>query len=290
VSDVALIGAGAWSQCFGFRQGTNELAIRIGKFVEDFQKDQRAGAFASPDLPIPYVSEIGEAFDGYFAISQRVHGMPLESVNAAQWQSLVPSLASAMEAMRLADVSSRSGIGGWGMDGNALDVGWRDYLLMAGIDSPDKRTHGWRKRLEASPEGMQAFEWGYELLQRVASDEVPRNLAHCDLINRNVLVAGGHITGIFDWGCSIYGDHLYELAWFDFWSPWYPELDMKLLHSELEQRWREAGYSPQNKKERLAACYLHIGLDHLGYNAFQGDWANVIASAERMRALVKTTS
>jgi hygromycin-B 4-O-kinase len=92
---------------------------------------------------------------------------------------------------------------------------------------------------------------------------------------------------VFDWGCSIYGDHLYELAWFDFWSPWFPELDMQLLHAELEQRWRDAGYSPANKKERLDACHLHIGLDHLGYNAFQGDWANVIATAERMKALIR---
>ncbi len=91
-------------------------------------------------------------------------------------------------------------------------MGWRDYLLMAGEDTPAKRTHGWRKRLEKLPEGVAAFEWGYDLLKRVASDDVPRCLVHCDLINRNVLVAGGKINGVFDWGCSIYGDHLYELG------------------------------------------------------------------------------
>lgn len=285
-SDVALIGAGAWSQCFGFRLGAQERAIRFGRHLDDFQKDQRAGAFASPDLPIPQVSEIGAAFDGYYAISTRVHGAPLESVNAAQWRALAPAVAAAMEAMRLADVASTVGIGGWGSDGNALDVDWRDYLLMAGVDSPDKRTHGWHKKLEASPEGMAAFEWGYNLLQRIASNDVPRCLAHCDLINRNVLVDADKITGVFDWGCSIYGDSLYDLAWFEFWSPWYPEMDLSLLRSELERRWREAGARPLNMAKRLTACHLHIGLDHLGYNAFTGDNVNLLATAKRMRELV----
>lgn len=287
---VALIGAGAWSQCFGFTLGEHELAIRFGKFVDDFQKDQRAGAFASAALPIPQVSEIGEAFDGYYAISQRVQGVPLESVNAAQWRALVPAVAAAMDALRTADLSSTTGIGGWGSDGNALDISWRDYLLMAGVDSPDKRTHGWRKKLEASPEGMATFAWGYDLLQRIASDDVPRGIAHCDLINRNVLVEGDQIAGIFDWGCSIYGDHLYDLAWFEFWSPWYPEMDLTLLRDELMRRWQTQGETPANIETRLVACHLHIGLDHLGYNAFTGDEANLLATAKRMRELVSNTA
>src|SRR6185436_6439031 len=92
-------------------------------------------------------------------------------------------------------------------------------------------------------------------------------------INRNVLVSGDKISGIFDWGCSMYGDHLYELAWFEFLAPWYTELNLAYLESELEQRWREADYIPANKKNRMMSCRLHIGLDHLAYNAFTGNWS-----------------
>jgi hygromycin-B 4-O-kinase len=289
-SDVATIGAGAWSQCFGFRLGHDELAIRFGRHVDDFQKDQRAGVFAGADLPIPQVTEIGTAFDGYYAISTRAHGVPLESADAVQWRVLVPAVAAALEAMRHADIALTKGIGGWGEDGNALDVGWREYLLLVGEDTPAKRTHGWLKKLEASPEGMATFEWGFKLLQRLASDDVPRSLLHCDLINRNVLVADDKIAGVFDWGCSIYGDHLYDLAWFEFWSPWFPEMDLSLLRNELERRWRDAGDLPRNMAERLAACHLHIGLDHLGYNAFTGDTVNLLATAKRMRDLVERTA
>ena len=102
---VEVVGEGAWSLCYGFRHGQDELVIRFGKHVEDFRKDERAFAFAGPDLPIPEVLDIGHAYDGYYAISRRVYGVPLESVNVAGWRAIVPALVDALEAMRTADLS-----------------------------------------------------------------------------------------------------------------------------------------------------------------------------------------
>lgn len=290
-AQVTLIGAGAWSRCFGFRQDGRNLAIRFGRYVDDFEKDQRAHRYASPALPIPELLDIGAYKDGYYAISTRVHGTPLEEVGAAQWRALVPSLVTALEAMRMADISVTTGVGGWGADGNAATASWTEHLLAVNVDTPERRTYGWRARLaEFSPQGEAAFAWGYDLLKQMASDGVPRGLLHCDLINRNVLVQDAAITGVFDWGCSLYGDHLYELAWFEFWAPWSPQLDVPYLRTQLEAHWRAIGYEPADKAARLAACYLHIGLDHLAYNAYLGDWATLLATAARMRTLVASVS
>lgn len=282
---VAFIGEGAWSQCFGFRVGDQDLVIRFGQYVDDFQNDQRAYAFATPDLPIPEVLDIGRAFTGYYAISTRAHGIPLERLSASQWLAIVPALVYALEAMRTTDLSATSGMGGWGADGNAPHPSWSSHLLAVGDDTPGRRTYGWRQRLALSPQGEAAFAWGFDLLRQVADIAVPRCLLHCDLINRNVLVNEDQISGVFDWGCSLYGDHLYELAWFEFWAPWHPELDIQYLRSELEHRWRVVGYAPKDQAARLMACYVHIGLDHLAYNAFIEDWAAVLATAERMQTL-----
>ncbi|MCB8977940.1 MAG: phosphotransferase [Ardenticatenaceae bacterium] len=291
IADVTLVGAGAWSHCFGFRQGADEMVIRFGQYVDDFEKDQLAHRYATPALPIPEVLDIGPTDAGYYAISRRVHGSPLEAVTAEQWAAVVPSLVAAMEALRTADLSITTGFGGWGSDGNGANATWSEHLLAVDRDAPDRRTYGWRQRLATfSPEGEAAFQWGYALLQAVAMDAVPRCLLHCDLINRNVLVEDAKIAGVFDWGCSIYGDHLYELAWFEFWAPWMPELDVSLLRAELEKQWQAIGYVPEKKEERLAACYLHIGLDHLAYNAYLGDWTTLLATAEQMRRLVTAVS
>lgn len=286
---VALIGEGAWSRCFGYRHAGQDLAIRFGNHVDDFESDRRACQYATPDLPVPTVLDIGKAYDGYYAISTRVHGVPLESVDAAQWEQIIPSLVSVLEALRTADLSATSGFGGWGWDleaANGSDDCWSAHLLGVDRDVPEMRSHGWREKLAASPIGNETFKWGYDLLKELVSDSAPRCLIHADLINRNVLVNEAEIAGVFDWGCSRYGDHLYELAWFEFWGSWYPELDMGLLRSALEQRWRDVGYSPVDKDARLTACHLHIGLDHLAYNSYTGDEVNLLAAAERMREMV----
>jgi hygromycin-B 4-O-kinase len=158
--------------------------------------------------------------------------------------------------------------------------------LTVGDDTPDRRTHGWRAGLAALPQADALFTWGFDRLKQVANDTVPRCLIHGDLINRNVLVNESSITGVFDWGCACYGDHLYGLAWFEFWAPWFPSLNIDLLCSELERRWWAVGYAPHQRDERLMACYLHIGLDHLAYNAYLGDWSALAATAERMQTLV----
>jgi hygromycin-B 4-O-kinase len=285
-SDVTLIGEGAWSRCFGFRLGEEMLVIRFGNHVEDFRKDQCAYAYAAPGLPIPQVIEIGEAFDGYYAISTRAYGVPLESLGSSEWLAIVPSVVSALEAMRMADLSATIGFGGWGIEGKASHTSWSSHLLAVGEENPNHRTYGWRERLRTSPEADAAFIWGLDLLKNVVNDSAPRCLIHADLINRNVLVSEARITGVFDWGCSRFGDHLYDLAWFDFWAPWFPNLDIQTLWLEMEKRWGEVGYVPHDKVSRLMACYLHIGLDHLGYNAYLGDSAALLRTVERMRATV----
>ncbi|MBN2004517.1 MAG: aminoglycoside phosphotransferase family protein [Anaerolineae bacterium] len=286
-SEITQIGEGAWSRCFGFSHDGQDLVIRFGKYVSDFQKDQLAYRYATPALPIPEVLEIGQAMDDtYYAISRRVYGVALESVSAEQWLALVPAVVAALEAMRTADLSATVGFGGWDADGNAFHRSWSDRLLSVGEDTPDQRGHGWRKRLAKSPQGEATFAWGFDLLKQIVDDTVPRGLLHCDLTNRNVMVNGEQITGVLDWGCSVYGDHLYDLARFEFWSPWHPQLDIESLKSAVEQRWAEEGYVPENKDYRLVASHLHIGLEHLAYHAHLGDWTTLSAIAERMRALV----
>ncbi len=262
--EIILIGAGAWSTCYSFRHNNQDLVIRFGKHVDDFYKDEIAHQYATPDLPIPKVLEIGQAFDDYFAISTRVFGKPLESLNSNDWLATTPSLVAAFEALRLADVSGTSGFGGWGKDKQGSHKRWSDFLLNVANDTPDLRIHGWSKELAVTPE-QEAFKWGYDLLKTLVTDDVPRDLVHSDLINRNVFVQDNVVSCVFDWGCALYSDHLYDLAWLEFWSPWYPELDMGYLKKALEQAWTNAGYTPKNKDSRLLACHLHIGLSHLAY-------------------------
>ena len=279
-------GLGAWSRCFGFTAEGEPLVVRFGRHVADFETDRLAHQFASPSLPIPKVLDIGEVDSHYFAISERVFGEPLEEVSAQGWARVVPSLADALEAMRLVALPAGQGVGELRELGRPAQVGWRELLLAVNKESDDERSHGRLAKLAETTLGLDLFERGYKLLEKVADDRVPIKLSHRDLINRNVFVQDGRISGLFDWGCSLLGDPLYDLAWFEFWSSWYPEMDTDLLVRELERRWRDAGVMSENRADRMLACHLHIGLDHLAYNAYTGDEVNLLATAERMCALV----
>jgi len=285
------IGAGAWSRCFGFRVDGEELVVRFGAYVDDFVKDQRAYTYHAPGLPVPEVRAIGSAFDGYYAVSTRCYGDFLDHLAPDRWLAVVPSVVDALEAMRMSDLSTTSGYGSWGEHGHAPHAKWSGHLLRVADDTPDRRNFGWRALLAANaPEDDETFTWGLARLQGLADKidrSTPRSLYHADLMNRNVLVDGTRISGVFDWGCACYGDHLYDLAWFEFWAPWYPELDIPPLRAELERRWQKVGYTPEHLTARLQACYLHIGLDHLAYNAWLRDWPTLSATARQMRSLVE---
>lgn len=283
VTDVELVGEGEWSRCFGFVHADEELVVRFGRHVQDFRRDQWASRFATPDLPIPDVTEIGEAFGAWFAISTRVHGTPWEQLDEDAWAATLPSILATLGALRLTDISHTNGYGFWDSSGNAPHGSWREFLATVSDDPPDYRVHGWRARLDELPASAKAFRHANARMLALG-DALPseRYLVHNDLLNRNALAADGRVTAVFDWGCSIYGDFLYELATFLFWAPWHPPIDAEDTLAAAQRHYAATGVDTPDLDARLRCCALHIGLAHVGVNAFFGDVEMLRRTEERM--------
>lgn len=284
VERVTPIGQGEWSTAYAFHRDGDDLVIRFGALDEDFRKDRLAARFASPQLPIPRIVEIGEADAGFFAISERAMGTYLDDVHEGQMRALLPTLFAALDSTRLVDCSSSRGYGIWAANGDAPHASWCAALLDIANDRLGKRTHGWRDRLQASPTGAEPFGTALELLRDLAH-ALPeeRHLIHSDLLNRNVLVADGRISAVIDWGSAMYGDFLYDLAWFCFWAPWFPawrEIDFR---HEAERHYAAIGLDVPHLADRLRACQIHIGLDSMAYCAFKGEarWPMLAEGAAR---------
>jgi hygromycin-B 4-O-kinase len=288
VRDVALIGAGAWSRCFGFTRGGEALVVRVGRHGDDFARDAHAARYASPALPVPALLALGELADGYYAISTRAWGEPLEQLDATAWSLALPATVALLAALRQLAAPAGAGWGTWDAAGRGTFGSWSAYLLDVLVDSPASRTHGWRQRLGEIDDGPAEFAWGAALLQQIVDDAVPHGVIHGDLMHRNVLVDGPRISGVFDWGCAAYGDPLYDLAWFQFWAPWHPNLGVDALTAGL--RGHAPAAAPADDDRRRLACVLHIGLGHLAYNAWLRDWPMLRATARRMRELVASTT
>jgi hygromycin-B 4-O-kinase len=275
------LAGGEWSQAYAFRDGDRDLVVRAGHHLEDFQKDRLAMRLASPDLPVPRLLEIDELpGGGYLAVSERIApGTWLEELEGSSLDDALPAIERMLAAIRSVDTSDTTGYGTWDMEGNAPHPTWGEALL-AVSDGLDTRLPGWRAKLEASRTGADPYDQAFDELRRLAP-EAPdeRCPIHADLLHRNVIVDGGRVTGVFDWGCAMYGDGAYDLAWLHFWSPWHPgwdAIDVLAL-----------GRGIPDLERRIVICGLHIGLANLAYQAFTERWDDVAATSRRMLGLLE---
>ena len=266
------LAEGAWSQAWAVRQGARELVVRWSELEEDFRSDERASGYASAALPVPRMLEIGPALGGWYAITERRHGTVLEDRDAAGMTAVLPSLLATLDALRTADIADTRGFGGWDRSGNGSHPTWASTLLAIGLDAPGGRIHGWRERLATTPDAERVFDAAYSRLVELAPTlPEARHLVHSDLLNRNVLVEDDRITAVLDWGSAIYGDFLFDVAWFDFWGPWYERWREVDITAAAIAHLEASGVAIPDRDSRLHACALYIGLDGLSYQAWRGD-------------------
>ncbi len=288
ITGLEFLARGDWSVAYAFQSAGRDYVARFGDFHEDFAKDRLAGAFTSESLPIPQVVDLGEAFGGYYAISARVKGTLLDTLNGMEMRQVLPSLFAALDAARVADLSGSTGFGPWHADGNAPTPNWRSWLLTVAEDSPTRRTYGWRARLAASPTGEKPFAEALRVMTLLLPTcPEQRHLVHCDLLHNNVLVSGERITGVFDWGCSLYGDFLYDVAWLSFCSLWFPAWQDIDFPQEAQRHYTAIGLTVPDFAERLRCYELHIGLGAQSYNAYKERWEEVALIAQGTLAVAR---
>ena len=285
--EVEPLPGGNWSDAFAFRHDGTDLVARFGRQPDDYGRDRRAASWAAPDLPVPTVVDVGpvDADGWWFAISTRAHGTPLETATPAEWAVLVPRVVDLIARCAALPYDPAQGVGRWAPDGLAPCASWRAFLLDVADDGPGHRIQGWRAALAARPTASAAFDAGLAALDRLTEGLTPPiGVVHADLINANVLVHGGRITAVLDWGSAMYGDPLHDVAWVDFWAPWHPNLSgPALLEAALADDRLTAG---GDVERRLHACRLHIALGHLAYHAWAGDDLWLDRLTESTRSLV----
>jgi hygromycin-B 4-O-kinase len=264
------------------------LVIRFGRHVDDFSViDWRP---ISPLRSADQVIEIDKRLRRVVLHLTRSRGTPLEQLDVAGWQATVPAVLATLDALRRTDISATSGYGSWDAEGKAEHATWAEYLASVMDDLADRRTRGWKRRLVDSSIGDESFCRAFDVMVDLAGTVgVDRHLVHNDLLNRNVLASEGQVTAVFDWGCSIYGDFLYELATFVFWAPWHSAIEQSEMLSVSVDHYRDMGLDLPDLEARLRCCLLHIGLVHLAYNAFLGDEETLRATDRRLARFIDGT-
>lgn len=287
--DIVPLTGGEWSTAFAYRRGDAEYVARFSSLREDFDKDAYAAGYRSPALPLPRILELGEALGGYYAISERVAGEHIDGLDEAGMRCVLPALLRALDAMRQVDLAGSTGFGLWD-EGRGRDVSWRRHLVDMLEDRPG-RVSGWREKLARSPAGTSAYDDCAERMRSLV-DRCPeeRHLIHSDLLHYNVLVAGDRITAVLDWGCSMYGDLLYDLAWLVFWGPWFTAWRGIDFRTEALAHYDSIGLDVPDLGARLRCYELDIGLGGMRYQAFKERWDDLAWTVRRTLEIARLTA
>ena len=282
VADLEPLSGGHWSSAFAYRAGDRALVARFGQMKDGYEADRLAMAHAGPDLPVPDVLEIGDAFGGAYAISVRHDGRFLEDVSPAEADVVGPAIVRLLGALHAAD---------WRGDRPGPDA-WRAFLAAGFVDDPSHAVSGWRARL--------AEDRAIDLLFRTCEQRVlelaeacpeRRDVVHGDLLHQNVLLApdATAVTAVFSWKCSVPGDFLFDTAWCTFWGHIHPGIAAADVWTRvLRSDWANANAADLADAPVRHHCYeLQIGGSHLGWLAWTGEDGRLRSLAAHLTMLLE---
>ena len=280
--DMVPLTGGMWSATFAFTERAREYVVRFHDRRDDLEKDRFAMRWSSARLRTPRIVEVGDAPTGGYGISEREEGSPIDDLDEAGMRDILPALLETLDAVREADTASTRGYGLWHGDGNAKHPTWRQALLDGEATSRARTT------LVGSPLGTEAFDTGIaRILELVDACPEDRHVVHNDLLYRNVF-SSPHGIVMLDWGASIYGDFLYDMALLTIWWPWYASRWKGIdVRAAIESHYREIGLAVPHFAERLRCYELHIATSHIPSQVAGGMWKEATWTARRTADLAK---
>ena len=285
IRDLESLSGGFWSSAFAYRTaGGRELVVRFGQLRDGFDAECTAMAYAGPDLPVPEVLEVGAAFDGAYAISERAHGRFLEDVRPDEAATAGPTIVRLLGALHAVP----DDVGATTDDPEA----WRTFLFEGLADDPSRTVHGWRGRIAADPPVERVFR-ACEARVHQLVDACPerRDVVHGDLLHGNVLVSedASRVHAVFSWKCSVRGDFLFDTAWCTFWSHIHPGIAAAdVWRGVTTSSWANADPTDLVDAAVRHHCYeLQIGASHLGWYAWTEDDAALRVLAKQLAMLLE---
>ena len=289
VEDLERLAGGYWSAAYTFKATDRELVARFGADRSWYEADQAATVFATPELPVPQMIEVGEGLGGAFAVSVRHHGVCLEDIDPEQSQTAGPMLGRLLDALYLVPKSVDLAVG-WHWKSPPRDVTWRKWLVESLVDNPGRHVHGWRTKLAADP-GLDRLFRACEARITNLVDACPerRDLVHADLLHGNVLVTtdARKVTAVFSWKCSLRGDFIYEHSLVQFWRLHRHRRRGPVgTHADLG---RDPGRRarPRRFRDRHHCYELQIGATHLAWNIWVGNDAALTETARMLSAVLE---
>src|SRR5215469_1479988 len=197
VIDLKPLDGGQVARTFAFRSGEQDYILRLNSVDHmpiSFAKEALlAQTIASPQIPIPAVTQVGQWQNFYFAISHRVPGQMVTKLLLQEVVQLLPALIATLYAIHQVDVSQRKNFGIFNEQGVGLSPDWRSSLLQVKEEEEEWDYFGkWHHMFEDTFLERDLFEDFFEHMVRLLDFcPIERYLVHGNYSLRNILVHEG---------------------------------------------------------------------------------------------------
>lgn len=255
---VESLSGGEESKAFVFDFKDSKYVLRVTWHgVLGYQKDKIAYEnFSSRKLLIPEIIDVGDVnSDISFAISRRARGKTLNNFSNDEIDRLVKEIVRAVSFLHNV-ATPGTGYGGWGTNKEGKFSSWREYLEHC-LDQDEE---------EVSDKFFYDKDFHEQLNEELRSliDLCPeeRVVLHNDLGALNMLSDGNGLTALIDWGDSMYGDPLKDVACLSFW------FNKHNFSRAFRDHYEEEGKIPENFDERIKCYMLLIGYGSLWFYAY----------------------
>lgn len=261
ISDLRPIVGGDRSSAYSFTADGEGLILRINSDNTGFLKDKYAYDHFSALLPIPKAVKTGHYTNKYYSITKKCQGITLQASTPLS-EICIQDLAKTLDAIRETVIPADSMYGTWDPHGIATCGTWqewlqKDYIL---VEKNDGNYFKWDE-ITGLPtidrEIIAQLKRKIDTLITFVPNE--RSLVHGDFGTGNVVIDGDHVSGVIDWAESMYGDHLYDAAWLDFWQ------SNSSLTRFLHDHYRKLGI--KDYEQRVLCYQCVIALNTLGIYA-----------------------
>lgn len=251
VQVIEFLKGGELSQAFAFSASKGDFVIRINKDKYTFEKDEYAFEhFAGINIPVPKILEIGQFNEKlFYAISKRALGKTFDLLDKETTLKLLPKLIETLDKIHATKIETGK-YGYWDSFGKANIDSWKEFILHRDDEFVSSRPEdNFIKRLHQLISDLEKY----------LPEE--RYLVHGDFGFNNLVTDGEIITGVLDWGESVYGDFIYDVAWLSFWPS---EVNFAEIFRE---HYKNKSQGVKFFEERLRCYELQIGLGSLGFFA-----------------------
>lgn len=271
------VDQGHYSSAFSFENAGKPLILRLSPKDSHFYRDRFIYEQYGQQLPVAEVLDIGR-FDEkrFYCISSELPGQKLAELRSV---GETTKRAFIQQLTRISSVE----VGGSSGYGKVLQTGgefssWKDFLLA--WQSPQSESY---KKLQIQ---MDTGHLQPTVLRdaQAATDELTtktyeqRHLIHGDYQPYNILVEGGVVRAVLDWGNVKYGDFAYDIIWTSMHPP------QVASEQELTDEYASTGFNMANIEKRLLAVKISI---YVSWAMFSNEIGNYEESQKNQRDLAK---